>query len=483
MPPPPPNQRRPADGGRPPPSLPRREATTVVVVRRWGHRGRRTTTRTTTTTMTITIIIAMMIAIIVAPRATAAIRVPPSPSDAKVVAAIAPGASTRHLQEEEGGGDGPVVVGDDDGDDGVLTMVWDGKDPSEAVAVVDEDREDRPVVPVCPEDVRECHSGGIVERDPDSGCAFYPCPDIDEETGVVDWADDSIEGEEELVGEWEDETISSLAATVEEKDVAAHADEQILEEMEGGGVGSASSYQSSGAPDVVGSRRSSWVAHGTIGALAFGLLVPAAISSSLLRDCMPVRWVYVHVGTNTLSFVATLVAVGVAVATMHGTIAVEGGRHMDERHHVAGLLLLLLVSFQTANGFMRPPRESDRRDDDARSYATGGGGITRRRLWHCFHVTSGLFIFVLGACQVRSGLGLFADRFGVPDYGMAYVVYISSLAVTLIGVKAWMMWREKKKMMTRKSSNPELQLPNGGRIVNNGDQAYFHGFVDFVQVG
>ena len=81
------------------------------------------------------------------------------------------------------------------------------------------------------------------------------------------------------------------------------------------------------------------------------------MSSALFRDFIPHGWICLHVGINVLLFAMTFFAVGIAVARMNGTIAVEGGHHMDERHHVAGLLLLLLISFQTANGSLHPPRE------------------------------------------------------------------------------------------------------------------------------
>jgi hypothetical protein len=188
------------------------------------------------------------------------------------------------------------------------------------------------------------------------------------------------------------------------------------------------------------------VAHGTVGALVFGLLVPAAISSAFFRERIGERWVFLHVGLNALSLLLLIVGVSLAFVAMNGAIAVEGGRHMDERHHVAGLLLLLLVAFQNANGFLRPPRGSSSPADAGPAVADDGDGgsdddgaspvPTVRRLWHSVHVAIGLFVFALGAYQVTSGLGLFAGRFGTEDRGPAYLAYILILAAAMLGAKA-----------------------------------------------
>ena len=181
-----------------------------------------------------------------------------------------------------------------------------------------------------------------------------------------------------------------------------------------------------------------------MGALVFGLLVPAAISSAFFRERLGERWVFLHVGLNALSLLLLIVGVSLAFVAMNGTIAVEGGRHMGERHHVAGLLLLLLVAFQNANGFLRPPRGSSSHDADGGD--DGASPVpTVRRLWYSVHVAIGLFAFALGAYQVTSGLGLFAGRFGTEDRGPAYLAYILILAAAMLGAKAAGQFKKKKK--------------------------------------
>ena len=300
-----------------------------------------------------------------------------------------------------------------------------------------------------------------------------------DETNVLGTADKEVESGEE--SEEEDELPAESAAEEDQMPSESDEEEQLpssesepssAEEADSGKDGakdeeSSPSNTSSYYPDN-DQHRSAWVAHGLIGFSAVGLLVPIAMSSALFRDFIPHGWIYLHVGINVLSFAMTFFAVGIAVATMNGTIAVEGGHHMDERHHVAGLLLLLLISFQTANGFLRPPREFITNDEND---ATPGAvfrpnandrGISRRMLWYSVHVVSGSFVFGLGAYQVQSGLGLYAKRFVTTDWGLAYIVYICFVAGAIVAGKSWVVCKEEKKMkILDELSSPELQMRRG----------------------
>lgn len=303
--------------------------------------------------------------------------------------------------------------------------------------------------------------------------------DADDPPYVPGTADEEVESGEE--SEEGDELPAESAAEEDQLPSESDEEEQLpssesepssAEEADSGKDGakdeeSSPSNTSSYYPDN-DQHRSAWVAHGLIGFSAVGLLVPIAMSSALFRDFIPRGWIYLHVGINVLSFAMTFFAVGIAVTTMNGTIAVEGGHHMDERHHVAGLLLLLLISFQTANGFLRPPREFITNDEND---ATPGAvfrpnandrGIRQRMLWYSVHVVSGSFIFGLGAYQVQSGLGLYAKRFGTADWGLAYIVYICFVPGAIVAGKSWVVWKEQKKMkILDKLSGPELQMRQG----------------------
>mmetsp|Transcript_8574 Transcript_8574/g.20964 ORF Transcript_8574/g.20964 Transcript_8574/m.20964 type:complete len:304 (+) Transcript_8574:689-1600(+) len=179
--------------------------------------------------------------------------------------------------------------------------------------------------------------------------------------------------------------------------------------------------------------RDAWVAHGVLGAVAFGMLVPSAmISTDVMRSTY---WIYhAHVGINILTFTLTFVAVGLAVVTMNGIVSEGAESHMSELHHLIGLLLLLLVSIRSAIGF--------------------------QQLEFGFNTIGMIFIFLLGSYQVRSGLGLFAKRYGTADLGQLYLYcYVALLAVSMLGAKCWMKWKEQK-MRSMLSENTGMQMPD-----------------------
>jgi hypothetical protein len=217
-------------------------------------------------------------------------------------------------------------------------------------------------------------------------------------------------------------------------------------------------YSSTTAAD---SKRKAWVAHGTIGTLIFGLLLPTSISSAFFRDLIPGYWIYIHVFVNVTTFVLTFFTVGIAFATMAGMgNALEG--HLKEVHHIVGLLLLLLISFQTANGFLRPPREFT--TDDEHDSTPGAihrndtKSFTTRTIWYLTHAGTGLFIFSLGTYQVYSGMGLFSRNYNTSNWGSVYLGYIFWIVLLITGGKIWFKLKQRK---IRRNAF-EMQLKRGG---------------------
>ena len=228
-----------------------------------------------------------------------------------------------------------------------------------------------------------------------------------------------------------------------------------------------------GATYYPSTHRSAWVAHGAIGFTVFAILVPSAISSAFFRDLIPTYWIYIHVCINVMTFAMTFFTVGIAFATMNG-MGDAGEGHMKELHHIGGLMLLLLVSFQTANGFLRPPREF--LTDDEHDTTPGAilrstmkeKSMTTRTLWWLVHCVSGLAIFALGTYQVQSGLGLFAKRYDTPDWGQVYVGYVGWLAVVMLIGKVWMKWKERKMKLT----NMGFEMGRGSSGDSGGGMMY-----------
>lgn len=204
------------------------------------------------------------------------------------------------------------------------------------------------------------------------------------------------------------------------------------------------------------SHRSAWVAHGSIGFIVFGLIVPASLFSAIFRDVIPIYM-------NAIIFAMTFFTVSIAFGTM-SSMGSAGEGHLKEIHHLVGLLLLLLVSFQTAHACSRPPLE--RFPDEERDAAAGAklelkindNDTTAFKLWYLLHGAIGLFIFFLGTYQVRSGLGLFSKRFGAPDRGTLYIFYIGLVIVTILIGKLHMAWNLRKL----KLNAMEIQMASGG---------------------
>jgi hypothetical protein len=184
--------------------------------------------------------------------------------------------------------------------------------------------------------------------------------------------------------------------------------------------------------------------------LTFGLIVPTAISAALFRDFLPAYWIYIHVFFNLSTFLLSFIAVCMAITTMN-SLGDKNEGHLKELHHIAGLLLLLLVSFQTANGFLRPPREfvTDDEEDSTpgaiHSSVWESQKFTPRTLWQLVHRCVGIVIFALGTWQVRSGLAIYARKFSTADYGGVYLGYIGWLVLVIGGAKFYMNIQERKK--------------------------------------
>mmetsp|Transcript_23976 Transcript_23976/g.47858 ORF Transcript_23976/g.47858 Transcript_23976/m.47858 type:complete len:343 (+) Transcript_23976:190-1218(+) len=201
-------------------------------------------------------------------------------------------------------------------------------------------------------------------------------------------------------------------------------------------------------PTTPSSYRAAWIAHGALAAIAWGLFVPFAIGSAWFRDLIPTYWIYIHVFVNVFTFALTFFAVIIAFATMK-SMGEAGEGHLKERHHVVGLALLLLVTVQTANGFLRPPREYVNEDDDtntemADSVVGGRKSATPRNIWYLCHSLNGLVLFCLGTWQVMSGLNIFSLRFATANWSSVYFGYILWVVVVFVGVKFWLKYKERQ---------------------------------------
>lgn len=260
-------------------------------------------------------------------------------------------------------------------------------------------------------------------------------------------------------------------------------EEKLEEEEESTTTATTPQQQEEDSPDLTSSNatiptttshRSAWVAHGTVGTIVFGLLLPSSISSAIFRNYVPTYWIYIHVLFNSLVFALTFFTVGIAITNMNEMLSVsavmkgEGtGGHFKELHHIVGLLLLMLISFQTANGFLRPPREFITDDEDDQTPGAilrstmNDKGISARTLWTLVHRVSGLIIFALGIYQVESGLHLFSQIYGTMDWSTVYIGYICWLVGLIVCVKLWIIYKAYK---IKKRENMALEMGRGSNV-------------------
>ncbi len=94
-------------------------------------------------------------------------------------------------------------------------------------------------------------------------------------------------------------------------------------------------------------------------AMSWGIIVPLAIGSSLLRDtlCLPPGlWLTMHISLNMFAILCMVVSFGIAVyATNEKTAAGEDPKHFcDLKHGTIGLVIFLLALTQAIIGMMRP---------------------------------------------------------------------------------------------------------------------------------
>jgi hypothetical protein len=201
-----------------------------------------------------------------------------------------------------------------------------------------------------------------------------------------------------------------------------------------------------------GSTRQLWIWHGFLMAVSWGILVPLAIGSSMLRDTLclaPGVWLTIHLSLNMFAILCMVVSFGIAVyATNANTVDGEDPNHFsDLRHRTIGLVLFLLAFMQAASGLMRPsgpkkpatpvevPKDNEETFDmvnessdefertlnssdnsldievSSNTKTTGGKSIARR-IWEYKHRIMGLSLLGLSWYNCDSGLELFAKRYG-----------------------------------------------------------------------
>jgi hypothetical protein len=102
-------------------------------------------------------------------------------------------------------------------------------------------------------------------------------------------------------------------------------------------------------------QRQLWLVHGALMALSWGVLVPCAIGSSLLRAMIggPL-WFQIHQYTQMLAFLSTTAGFGIAVYNVQREVGGSPDEHFDEGHKAIGLSIFVILVVQMLSGIFRP---------------------------------------------------------------------------------------------------------------------------------
>jgi hypothetical protein len=181
--------------------------------------------------------------------------------------------------------------------------------------------------------------------------------------------------------------------------------------------------------------RNLWVVHGICAAIAWAILVPFAIGSSLLRQfigsvCFPqqeVLWFAFHRALNVLAILLTIVAFSIAVYIIGQN---PNARHFDMvSHRKVGLAIFILCLVQALNGILRPhipppaaekppnhegeQDEEDKNETQDESHSTKK--TTARLVWEVAHRLLGIAILAMAWWQIQDGIKLFSLRYATSD--------------------------------------------------------------------
>ena len=182
---------------------------------------------------------------------------------------------------------------------------------------------------------------------------------------------------------------------------------------------------SSGASaEVADANKSAWLAHGIMAFLSWGVFVPFAIQSSLLRALLPAgpMWIKLHKGFNSIAFLLFIIAFAIAVAF----IQQGGGGHFDNPHEKMGLAMFIIAFAQVTNGVFRPHNP-----------APGEEKEPVRKAWEVGHRVFGVTLLACGFWQMWEGVRLYGIKYSVSDEDLnkvfiAYWVWIGLMAAIMV---------------------------------------------------
>ncbi|KAL7534607.1 hypothetical protein ACHAWF_004885 [Thalassiosira exigua] len=181
---------------------------------------------------------------------------------------------------------------------------------------------------------------------------------------------------------------------------------------------------SSGASEAIAfPNKATWLAHGIMAFLAWGVFVSFAVQSSLLSDLLPSGPLLfqLHRGFNSLS-VALFFAVFAVAVSFTGK---EGGTHFINSHQKMGLAMFIMASAQVAGGIFRPHLPAPDSGEEKTSVRKG---------WEVGHRVLGVTLLACGFWQMSAGVNLYSIKYSVDGDKLmiAYWVRISVMTAVIV---------------------------------------------------
>ena len=180
------------------------------------------------------------------------------------------------------------------------------------------------------------------------------------------------------------------------------------------------------ATEVVVPNYSAWLAHGIMAFLAWGVLVPFAVNSSLFRGLLPngPLWFNLHRAFNTTAFALFVVIFSIAVSYT----TKEGAVHFDNSHQRMGLAMFILTILQVLGGFFQPHLPVPDSGEEKSKVRKG---------WEGKHRLFGTALLACGFWQMSAGITLFSTKYSVSASNeskvcIAYWVWIGVMTATIV---------------------------------------------------
>ena len=210
-----------------------------------------------------------------------------------------------------------------------------------------------------------------------------------------------------------------------------------------------------------GNQRRHWYAHGIFATLAWGVLSPLAIVSSMFRRFLPSGklWLRLHVWLHLTVFILTAAAFGTAVSAYENI----GRSHFTGvTHATVGLVIMIFSALQVLGGIFRAsaPHKNNMGFDDDKT--------VMRTLWEIGHKTTGAGLLAVCWWQVYTGLNLMVNNgLMTINHSPAFLGFVAGM-MTIVAVLF------SFSLMTRLDDDTEWEESKSPFIVRSSGALHSH---------